>query len=369
MSEFPRLQEALARCINKRLTFATFRLPGQPVRLWVQREPVLGTAGPDELTDLEQAFITAPFLLDPGRIPYVRADLELLFPGEGPGISALNDCVGGHPGTGGCDAPTSRQEFLDTVRAAKETCARAGLRKVVLSRVKHADIPSGRWPELFAWALDEAPDTLVALCHTPEHGLWMGASPERLVKAVGDHVRADSIAATRPADAVPPTVQDWGPKELDEQAQVTTYLKELFAAMQLEEVDAEGPSVLRAGPVAHLHTVLRARLGSLPLIELVTRLHPTPAVCGVPAEDARRFILSREKHDRSLYTGFWGPWNLNGATELFVNLRCMRHVAGQTQLLVGAGITAGSDAEMEWEETERKARTWLRALETSAQVN
>ncbi len=64
-----------------------------------------------------------------------------------------------------------------------------------------------------------------------------------------------------------------------------------------------------------------------------------------------------------LYAGFWGPWNAEGPTELFVNLRCMQVRSGKVQLHVGAGITAGSDPEMEWTETVRKADTWLRLLE------
>lgn len=369
MSTEALLREALARCITKRLTFAAFRLPGQPVRIWAQRNPETEQAALAALSAMERVFITAPFCLQAGSIPYIKAEVQLEFDGTGADISALEACTGTDDETGTAQAPTTEEDFLANVEAGARACASGNLRKVVLSRVKNADILPERWPELFAWAMQDNPHTLVALCHTPEHGLWMGASPERLVKAAGDHVRVDSIAATRPADAVPPTVQDWGPKEVDEQGQVTTYVQELLSGLGLRNVTADGPRVLKAGPVAHLHTILEAELGKVPLMDLVVRLHPTPAVGGAPKEAAHRFILKHEKHDRSLYTGFWGPWNLDGATELFVNLRCMRHQAGQTQLLVGAGITAGSDAPMEWIETERKAHTWLRALEAGAQTN
>lgn len=369
MSTEALLREALARCIGKRLTFAAFRLPGQPVRIWAQRNPETEQAAQVALSAMERVFITAPFSLQAGCIPYIKAEVELLFNGSGTDISALDACTGTNGTAATAQAPTAKEDFLANVEAAKQACASGALRKVVLSRVKNADIPPERWPELFTWAMRDNPHTLVALCHTPEHGLWMGASPERLVKAIDDHIRVDSIAATRPADAVPPTVQDWGPKEVDEQGQVTVYVQELLSGLGMRNVTVQGPRVLKAGPVAHLHTVLEAELGKVPLMDLVVGLHPTPAVGGAPKDAAHRFILKHEKHDRSLYTGFWGPWNLDGDTELFVNLRCMRHQAGQTQLLVGAGITAGSDAPMEWTETERKARTWLRAVEAGAQTN
>lgn len=369
MSNDTKLREALALCIRKRITFAAFRLPGHPVRIWAQRNPETENAGRAELPAMERVFITAPFVLEADRLPFIRAEVDLSFEGSDTDINVLGQCSGTTVLPRKPDARTSILDFIRNVERAKEACVMGDLRKVVLSRVKNADIPAEQWPGLFRWAMEDNPRTLVALCHTPEHGLWMGASPERLVKASGDHVRVDSIAATRPAEAVPATIPEWGPKELDEQAQVTAFIRECMAGSGLSGLKVEGPQVLHAGPVAHLHTVLEAELGNVPLMDLVLRLHPTPAVCGAPTEAARRFIQTHEKHDRSLYTGFWGPWNLDGATELFVNLRCMHLMGGQTQLFVGAGITAGSDAEMEWNETERKARTWLRALETSAQAN
>lgn len=369
MSLYAVLREALALCIGRRLTFAAFRVPGGPVRLWAQRQPAAGAADRTLFADMERVFLAVPFNMGAGPVPFIRADVDLTFTEAGAALGLLGPCTGSEERAEQTDTPTGHAEFRDAVHAAVQACAGGRLRKVVLSRVKGADIPPGRWPELFIWALEAAPGALVAMACTPEHGLWMGASPERLVHAHGGRVRVDSIAATRPADAVPGKIADWGAKELDEQAQVTAYLRDLFADMHLRDVKITGPRVLGAGPVAHLHTVLEADRGDVPLMDLVARLHPTPAVCGVPVEAARHFIAAHERHPRSLYTGFWGPWNVDGTTDLFVNLRCMRHRAGRTALLAGAGITAGSDADMEWAETERKARTWLRALETSAQAD
>ena len=69
-----------------------------------------------------------------------------------------------------------------------------------------------------------------------------------------------------------------------------------------------------------------------------------------------------EAHERGCYTGFWGPWNPDGRTELYVNIRCLRHMDGKAVIFTGAGITAGSDPQKEWEETEQKAQTWLRPI-------
>lgn len=369
MSTNEALHKALSTCLERSLTFAAFRTPGKPAQIWAQRTPELEGVQGTLLLGLNQVFLVAPFLLDHGNIPFIRADVELMFAEIDPDITPLDGCMGAPQGWRTADAPTSREAFTGAVQAAAQACAQRRLDKVVLSRVVEAPITPQQWPALFLQAMTESPDAFVAMVHTPAHGTWMGASPERLVHEESDHVRVDAIAATRPVNAVPERLSAWGLKELDEHEQVVTHVHGTFARMDLANITVRGPGVLRAGPVAHLHTVADADLADTLLGDLVLALHPTPAVCGSPTGEARQFIAAHEQHDRSLYTGFWGPWNADGPTDIFVNLRCMRLADGCSQLLVGAGITAGSDAAMEWEETARKAQTWLRLMETSPARN
>lgn len=369
MSEHIALRKALAHCIAERLTFAAFRTPGKPVQLWAQRNPDLETVEGILLLGLNQVFLIAPFNLTNRRVPFIRADVELMFPEIDPDISRLEECEGSPERIEAPTAATPKADFLRAVHAAMEACATRALDKAVLSRVIDVDMEAGQLPELFIRAMEANDKTFVAMAHTPEHGLWMGASPERLVHEHLDHVRVDAIAATRPSDAVPERLSGWGAKELDEQEQVMCHVHSAFVRKDLQDIVVRGPEVMHAGPVVHLRTVVEADLGEGLLGDLVLELHPTPAVCGAPTEAARKFIAANERHDRSLYAGFWGPWNAEGPTELFVNLRCLRHHKGTAQLFVGAGITAGSEAEMEWAETERKADTWLQLFAKGEAVN
>lgn len=366
MSEHVALRKALAHCITERLTFAAFRTPGNPVQLWAQRTPDLETVDGTLLLGLNQVFLIAPFDLDREHVPFIRSDIELMFPEIDPDITRLGECAGAPSLAAPFGAATTQAEFITSVDAAKEACRARTIDKVVLSRVMDVRVDDDDLPELFIRAMEASDQTFVSMARTPEHGLWMGASPERLVHEHLDHVRVDAIAATRPADAIPERLSGWGAKELDEQEQVMCHVHSTFARMDLQDIVVRGPEVMTAGPVAHLRTVVEAELGDCLLGDLVLALHPTPAVCGSPTAKALAFIRAQEHHDRSLYAGFWGPWNAEGPVELFVNLRCMRSDPGRTQLHVGAGITAGSDAEMEWKETERKAETWLRLMEKAA---
>ena len=84
------------------------------------------------------------------------------------------------------------------------------------------------------------------------------------------------------------------------------------------------PYTARAGQLVHLKTDFYFLLKNTDNIgNLLQELHPTPAVCGLPKEDAFRFILENEGYDRSYYSGFIGWLDTEGHTDLYVNLRCM----------------------------------------------
>ena len=91
-------------------------------------------------------------------------------------------------------------------------------------------------------------------------------------------------------------------------------------------------------------------------------LHPTSAVCGTPKQEAIDFILATEKHERSMYSGYLGPVNLDNATHLFVNLRTVEIKGNRAIFYAGCGITEDSDPEKEWQETQMKCQTLQRIL-------
>ena len=358
MSNHDTLHKALQHCLDERLTFAAFRLPHQPVELWAQRQPELEHIDGALLLELNQVFLLASFALNNEHIPFIRADVELTFAEIGPDTDLLSTCIGAPDHHEHAPAPTSRAAHIAAVTAARDACRDGLLSKVVISRIEAAPILRGDVVDRYLRMLNDAPEAMVVLVNTPEHGLWMGASPERLVHADEGHVTVDALAGTWPADQAPTTPGAAGAKELEEQDLVTRTVLKTFLAQDLRNIRTQGPSFLAAGPVAHLHTILEADLHGRPLGDLVLALHPTPAVGGSPADKASIFIRSQEAHDRQLYTGFWGPWNADGITDLYVNLRCLRVYADGARLFLGGGITAASDPEAEWEETVEKARRW-----------
>jgi len=357
------LQVALANYLERGLTFACFRRPGKPIELWVQRTPELDSVDRSVLYELNEVFLLAPFQLDPSRIPFIRADKDLVIMDPQADCDLFTEFEGTRSIASVSVADIDQRNYEYGVAHAVDTMDNGPLEKVVLSRTVTTPLEDELVPELFLSALDLYQQAFVALVHTPDHGTWLGASPERFISALEDTIRVDAMAATRRADDAPNEPDEWSVKERHEQALVTKGILGNMIDLGLRETHTFGPEVIGAGNLAHLRTTIQADLGGRSLADLVLALHPTAAVCGTPRKMALEYLLSMERHQRQLYCGFWGPWSADGETELFVNLRCMKINNGSATLFTGAGIVKNSDPRNEWEETANKAQTWLKLLE------
>lgn len=185
----------------------------------------------------------------------------------------------------------------------------------------------------------------------PKVGLWIGATPEQLVKIEENQFETVALAGTQ---LFSENVH-WEAKELQEQQFVTDYIVENCRQIA-SDIKISEPFTVQAGKLVHIKTIISGKIESNKLSELVSNFHPTPAVCGLPKESAKEFILKNENYDRKFYTGFLGEWNIENKTNLFVNLRCME-IGSINSIYVGCGITKDSEPEKEFIETQNKSET------------
>jgi len=225
-----------------------------------------------------------------------------------------------------------------------------------LSRIKKISI-SANPLKVFYELCNKYPAAFVSLVYIPGDITWITATPELLVSAKDNEIKTVSLAGTKPAGSL----DRWTEKEKMEQQIVTDYIHQILERYS-KNINVSGPSEVIAGNVKHLKTLFSTALNT-GLWNLVSDLHPTPAVCGTPLDKARHFIEETEGYDRKYYTGFLGPCNIKGKTNLFVNLRCAELFSHAVNLYIGGGITKDSVPEAEWEETELKANTLLFAFE------
>jgi isochorismate synthase len=236
--------------------------------------------------------------------------------------------------------------------------------KVVLSRTKKVELESGfdLW-QTFGEAAGKYPNAFVSLVSSPLFGTWFCATPEILVSQDKQGIfRTIALAGTQ---AFQPNVRLcdvlWRQKEIEEQALVSRYIINCFKKIRLREYEEIGPRTAVAGNLMHLRTDFLVDTQEQHFPQLATvmleLLHPTSAVCGMPKQTAQAFIQQNEDYDRKLYSGYVGTVNDQQQTNLFVLLRCMELFEQQAYLYAGAGITADSEPEKEWHETEIKCQT------------
>ncbi len=204
-----------------------------------------------------------------------------------------------------------------------------------------------------------------------EGTVFLGASPERLVRREGSAVQTEALAgsialaedaSTAEYDArVASLISD--AKEISEHGLVVEEIRRRLGPLcgSLEVPDR--PRVLRLRRVMHLQTPFLGRLrGPLHVLELARTLHPTPAVGGVPTEAAVEWIAEHEGVPRGWYAGPVGWFDGRGEGELAVALRCGLLEGPTAYLYAGAGIVAGSDPAREYEETALKQRALLAVM-------
>ena len=250
--------------------------------------------------------------------------------------------------------------YTDGVRKAKEAIEKEEFQKVVLARSKDQEHQSPSIEQVVLNLRDTYPHACICVYFHPETGLWITATPELLLSSDDKGIfKTVALAGTQLYNAsVPMREVSWTQKEIEEQALVCRYIIGCFKTIRLREYDEQGPRTIRAGNILHLKTeyIIDTKEVNMPELgsTMLQLLHPTSAVCGMPKQPALEFIRENERFDRKLFSGFIGPVNINGNTALYVNIRCARIYSNKITLFAGAGITADSVPEKEWEETSLK---------------
>lgn len=256
---------------------------------------------------------------------------------------------------------TLKTDYINGVSTAKQAIEHTDLKKVIVSKVKTKNYQQ----ELDVVAKFEEittlyPNAFVSLVSSPETGTWMGASPEILISIdKNKQFKTVALAGTQSHDTSKELkTAVWTQKEIEEQALVSRYITHCLKSIRIREFEDIGPKTVKAGNLLHLKTEFHVNMHEVDFPHLGTQmlelLHPTSAVCGMPKQNALDFIDAYEQHDRSFYSGFLGPVNVENETNIYVNLRCVEITQSQLVFYAGAGITEDSDPEKEWIETEQK---------------
>ncbi len=252
------------------------------------------------------------------------------------------------------EAPRS---YLQRVGLALTELDQSQLEKVVLARSIRREGRIDPVATLTALAAREPLGTLYWLAPDAHHGFF-GVTPETLYRREGTDVETEALAATAPISDAGGAALLCDEKSLREHNYVRDAIaRTLGTVTRSIEMSAE-PKVLTLARLHHLHTPIRAELHEAR--SLLSRLHPTPAVCGTPSAAAEAAIARLESVDRGLYAGAVGWWHSTGES-VHVALRGAHYASDASTAYQGAGIVRGSIPASELAELDLKAASLFEA--------
>jgi menaquinone-specific isochorismate synthase len=281
---------------------------------------------------------------------------------------APDDAEADRPRYAGSSSPDVR--WLEAVASAVERIDAGELEKVVLARDHavwskvpfDARVLARRLNRRFPGCLTFVVDGLV------------GATPELLVRRSGREIESLALAGTAPRGATEAEDEALGAallaseKDRHEHRLLADDLAAELAELCDQVAHADTPHLLRLDNVMHLATRFRGHLreDAPTALEVAGRIHPTPAVGGVPTDRAVELIRELEGMDRGRYAGPVGWVDAAGDGEWGIALRCAELSGARARLFAGAGIVHGSLPEDELEETRVKLLAMRSAFQPPA---
>lgn len=259
------------------------------------------------------------------------------------------------------------------VASAQQAIASGAFHKLVVARATRLVFTAPVPPHAVAARLRApgASDHRFAFAPGAGAGTLVGASPERLLRRTdlalwldpmaGSALLPDGASASEIRAATVELLAS-GKNRVEHDAVIDALrdaLDPLCAAIHIEPT----PGVRVLPHLLHLHTPMRGTLRErLHVLELLARIHPTPAVGGTPREQAVAWLRAHEPAPRGWYAGAVGWFDARGDGDFALAIRSALLRGREAVVYAGAGIVAGSDANAEYEETAAKQAMLLRTL-------
>ena len=269
---------------------------------------------------------------------------------------------------GNCAIPLDA--YKSGVGRAVEAISTGQLKKIVLANAMDVKVPR---PFQIAASLQVLRQTyprcyVFAVRHAGG-ATFLGASPEILLRTSDRQLIAEAMAGsaprgqTRVADAELANGLLQNRKELHEHQVVVAFIVDCLRQLGLAPQFPKALSLRQLSNIQHLWTPIQASLpdGIHPL-DVLARLHPTPAMAGIPRDRVLARLRDYEPFDRLLYAAPLGWVNARGDSEFVVGIRSALIRGDRARLYAGAGIVAGSDPNRELAEVQLKLRALLNTL-------
>ncbi len=264
---------------------------------------------------------------------------------------------------------TTKEQFEDSVRKAKEYIAAGDIYQVVLSQRFDVDVTADPFtvyralrhvnPSPYMYFLRVGPLSII------------GSSPEMLVRVEGRHVETHPIAGTRPRGRTAEEDLRLGEElKRDEKERAEHVMLVDLGRNDIGRVSEYGsvrvPQYMGLESYSHvMHLVSRVE-GNLAeqydRLDALVACFPAGTVSGAPKIRAMEIIAELEPLRRGIYAGAVGYLDFAGNLDCCIAIRTIAMRDGRAHVQAGAGIVADSNPASEYKESLDKAGALMQAL-------
>lgn len=267
-------------------------------------------------------------------------------------------------------------EWLTLVKNSVTAIKAGKLKKVVLAR-QLALTTGERFDanQVLQRLMTQQPNTYHFLLASPTR-FFVGATPERLLKADLATFQTASVAGSIARGKTPAEDDRLGQRLINDhkneyEHQVVVDRITWIMQNYTHDLIVGKRQLLKNRDIQHLfHPFIGQRNAGVKLLDVLTALHPTPALGGEPRTAALKWLAANEPAGRGLYGGPIGWLGLgDDCGEFAVGLRSGVFSSTKGFLYAGCGIVSESQAEKERQETGLKFRPMLRGVNDQWIIN
>ena len=272
---------------------------------------------------------------------------------------------------------TSSEEYEEMVRCAKQHIFDGDIFQVVLSRTNIVPCPDEPL-DVYKRLRELNPSPYMFYLNTP-NTILLGSSPELNLRVSGCEIRnveIRPIAGTKPRGKVGGEID--ADTDFRYEAELKLDRKELaehimlvdLARNDIARVAQPGSRVVtelliaeKYASVQHLVSNVKGRLAdNLDALSAYLATMNMGTLTGAPKIEAMKIIRLFEKTKRGYYGGAVCYLTVDGQFDSCITIRSLQVKDHMAYIRVGAGIVHDSVPKTEFEETEHKAKSCLRAI-------
>lgn len=338
--------------IDNNKYFALCRLPQEKEVLYVSSMDVEAYTSINDISSATEGFIIAPFITSPKTPIYIlkNAIIEHF---------SINTDEDNGSKVDSMDIKSDRNSYTRAFNIVKDSLSNGECKKVVLARPAKLKTDGIDICHLFEKACRKYPYCYICAFNIPGKGTWLTATPELLYSQQGNNAYTMALAGTMLWSAHE-NGAEWPDKDVREQQIVVDFITDNLKQLGIQHNVSERFTA-KAGHLAHIcNKILISADSNIAPVRMLQILHPTPAIAGIPRNNALKVIAQSEGEDsRGYYAGFTGFINSPSlGTSCYVSLRLMHlNTDNCITLYAGGGILPESDEDREWHETEIKLQT------------